>query len=77
MSPIVEAAGQVVPSPFLQLSSSNRALIFFGPKCGNCRRTAMIRSAIRPSVACGQHATAWLLPSYQRASPLAQRRCHT
>jgi hypothetical protein len=32
-------------------SSSSHALIFFGPKCGNLRRTAMMSSATRPDVA--------------------------
>src|SRR5215471_4739073 len=66
MSPMVEAAGH---STF-GASSSSHALIFFGPKCGNRRRTAMMRSATRPDVAWGQFAVAWLSSSNQRASPL-------
>jgi hypothetical protein len=73
MSPIVEAAGQ---STF-GASRSSHALIFFGPKCGNRRRTAMTRSATRSDVACGQLAAAWLRSSNQRASPPSRRRFQT
>jgi hypothetical protein len=73
MSPIVEVAGQLT----FDESRSNHALIFFGPKCGNRRRTAMTRSATWADVACGQLAVAWLSSSNQRDSPLSRRRFQT
>ena len=73
MSPIVEAAGQlVVGACRSSIHSSLR-----GPKCGKRRRSATIVATRTSSVACGQCCTACERSPNHAVSPLSRRLRHS